>query len=212
MSSWDKLVVHGLLLAGAMAWTGVLAAGESPRYGFGSALSETEISSWDIDVGPDGAGLPPGSGTAAQGEALYLAQCAACHGEFGEGVGRYPALLGTRASLVGERTRKTVGGYWPYATTLWDYINRAMPFGNAQSLSPDQVYALTAYVLALNEIVAEDAVLDAHTLPAVRMPNRDGFVVAKGPDIKAAACMHDCAVPVKVVGRAARLDGATVGE
>ncbi len=212
MSSWDKLVVHGLLLAGAMAWTGVLAAGESPRYGFGSALSETEISSWDIDVGPDGAGLPPGSGTAAQGEALYLAQCAACHGEFGEGVGRYPALLGTRASLVGERTRKTVGGYWPYATTLWDYINRAMPFGNAQSLSPDQVYALTAYVLALNEIVAEDAVLDAHTLPAVRMPNRDCFVVAKGPDIKAAACMHDCAVPVKVVGRAARLDGATVGE
>lgn len=201
-----------LWLAGSLAWSGAAQAEDGPRYGFGTPLDAAEIRSWDIDVGPDGAGLPPGRGSAAEGESLYLAQCAACHGEFGEGVGRFPALLGTPATLVGERTSKTVGGYWPYATTLWDYINRAMPFGNAQSLSPDQVYAVTAYVLALNNIIDYDSVLDARSLPAVRMPNRDGFIVAEGTDIRVTACMHDCPAPTGVVSRATRRAGEGAGE
>jgi mono/diheme cytochrome c family protein len=153
------------------------------RFGFGRAPTADEIRRVDIDVGPDGAGLPPGSGTVAQGATLYAAKCAGCHGPAAEGTAVAAALVGRNpgdafdfaASRDKERT-KTVGNYWPYATTLYDYIHRAMPFDKPGTLAPDEVYSLVAFVLARNGIVKDDAVIDARTLPAVRMPARDRFV------------------------------------
>lgn len=123
---------------------------------------------------PDGSGLPPGRARVADGEALYAAHCAACHGGSGELAGN--ALVGGQDSLAGPRPLKTVGSYWPFATTLWDYIDRAMPYGNERMLTPTEVYAVTGWVLHLNGIVAADLVLDAESLTAVRMPNREGFL------------------------------------
>lgn len=201
MSNWVSLGAIALLVVSS---TGCEqdAQDKVERYGFGSPLTAEEVSSWDIDVGPEGLGLPAGQGTAVAGEQIYVAQCAACHGEFGEGSGRFPALIGTPASLVGARTSKTVGGFWPYSSTLWDYIYRAMPFGNAQSLSADDVYAVTAYILSLNDIIADTDVMNAQTLPQVQMPNRHGFITATGPDIKVGVCMQDCTTAVTVVSRA----------
>lgn len=159
-------------------------AGERPpqNLGFGRAAAPEEIAAWNIDVMPDGTGLPAGSGTVAQGQAVYAAQCAVCHGATGkEGpfdqlVGREPREgfpFGRDARLSSQRT---IGNYWPYATTLYDYINRAMPYDRPRSLQPQEVYSLVAYLLYLNEIVPEDAVMDARTLPQVVMPARDRFV------------------------------------
>jgi cytochrome c len=149
-------------------------AAQSPQ--LGQPIAPADIAPWDISIAPDGAGLPPGRGTATQGEAVYIAQCQACHGE--KGIGRpNDALVGGRGSLApGKPPLKTVGSYWPYATTLFDYIRRAMPFQESKSLTSDQVYAVAAYILHLNEIVGKDDVLDAETLPKIKMPNRDGFV------------------------------------
>lgn len=201
MSSLVKLLPALLL--------GLLVACDSEQstitsYGIGTPVTSEEIATWDIDVGPDGVGLPLGSGTAVSGEAIYLAKCAACHGDFGEGMGRFPALVGTPDVLVSDRPSKTVGSYWAHSTTLWDYINRAMPFGNAQSLTPNEVYATTAYILSLNEIIAEDEVMDANTLAKVKMPNQQGFITATGPDIKADACMKDCIDEPVVSSRASQ--------
>lgn len=129
----------------------------------------------DVDVLPDGRGLPPGSGTAADGKAVYAARCASCHGATGR-EGPNDVLAGGRGTLASAQPVRTVGSYWPHATTLWDYINRAMPFAQPRTLTADQVYAVTAYILYLNGIVAETDVLSADTLPRVRMPNRDGFI------------------------------------
>ena len=125
-------------------------------------------------ISPDGAGLPAGSGTVAAGKAVYASRCAACHGADGRQAGN--ALVGGSGSLATDAPVKTVGSFWPYATTLWDYIAVAMPYGTEKSLSPDEVYAVTAYVLYLNDIVGAEAVLDRDSLPEIRMPNRDGFV------------------------------------
>jgi mono/diheme cytochrome c family protein len=143
---------------------------------FGQPIAPSDIAPWDISIGPDGAGLPPGRGTAAQGEAVYAAKCQACHGE--KGAGRpNDALVGGIGSLAPDKAAvKTVGSYWPYATTLFDYIRRAMPFPDSKSLSSDEVYAVSAYILNLNGIVAANDVLDAQSLPKVKMPNRDGFI------------------------------------
>ena len=142
---------------------------------FGAAASAAEIAGFDISIPPSGAGLPAGSGTAKQGAAVYAAKCIACHGE--KGVGKpADALVGGIGSLATARPVRTVGSYWPYATTLFDYTRRAMPITNPLSLSNDEVYAVSAYVLYLNGIVAEDAPMTATTLPLVRMPNRDGFI------------------------------------
>src|SRR3954465_2802328 len=143
-------------------------------YGFGQPATAEEIAGWDIDIAPDGAGLPPGSGTVAQGKELFDRLGAKCHGAKGEG-GAAPALVGGIGTLNTDTPMKTVGSYWPYATTLFDYIRRAMPADKPQSLAPDEVYALCAYLLYLNGIVAEDAVMDADTLPKVVMPNHAGF-------------------------------------
>ncbi len=145
------------------------------RYGFGQPATLEQMAGWDIDIASDGKGLPPGSDSVAQGEALFAQLGAKCHGAKGEGTDAAPALVGGIGSLATDKPVKTVGSYWPYATTLFDYIRRAMPADKPQSLSPDEVYALCAYLLHLNGIVPADAVMDAKTLPQVVMPNHAGF-------------------------------------
>jgi S-disulfanyl-L-cysteine oxidoreductase SoxD len=166
-------MLERLALCTAMIVVAAPALAQAPR--FGQSIAPADIAPWDISIGPDGAGLPPGRGSAAQGEAVYIAKCQACHGE--KAAGRpNDALVGGKGSLAPDKAPvKTVGSYWPYATTLFDYIRRAMPFQESQSLTSDEVYAVSAYILQLNEIIGKDDVLDAQTLPKVMMPNRDGF-------------------------------------
>lgn len=144
-------------------------------FGFGQAATEEEIAGWDIDILPDGTGLPEGSGTAAIGKELYAQYGAAWHGAEGEGTSYAPALVGGIDSLDTDSPVKTVGSYWPYATSVFSYIRRAMPASGPQTLTNDEYYSLTAWVLWANGLVAEDDVMDAETLPQVQMPNRDGF-------------------------------------
>ncbi len=143
---------------------------------FGQPIAPGDLASWDISIGPDGTGLPPGRGTAKQGEAVYAAKCQACHGE--KGAGRpNDALAGGSDTIKSDKPAvKTVGSYWPYATTLFDYVRRAMPFNESKSLTADETYAVSAYILNLNGIVGADDVLDAQSLPKVSMPNKDGFI------------------------------------
>jgi cytochrome c len=161
--------VVGMLLSSGAAWA---------EAGLGQSVTTSEVAAWDISIGPDGAGLPPGGGTAEEGEAVYKAKCLSCHGENGAGgEGLADPLVGGIGSLATGQPVKTVGSYWPYATTLFDYIRRAMPFDAPLSLTADEVYAVSAYILWLNDgIVAEDQVLDAQTLPAIKMSNREGFI------------------------------------
>ena len=150
-------------------------AQQSPN--LGKAISVEDLASWDISIGPDGAGLPSGSGTVKQGEAVFMAKCQACHGEKGAGTPN-DRLVGGQGSLPGDKPPvKTVGSYWPYATTLFDYIRRAMPFNESKSLTSDEVYGVVAYLLNLNGVVPESETMDAQTLLKVTMPNREGFVV-----------------------------------
>ena len=142
----------------------------------GTPISEAEIAPWDISILPDGTGLPPGSGTPADGARIFAAKCSVCHGENGKG-GLAAAIAGGGPLTAGIETTKTIANFWPYATTLFDFTRRAMPWPRPRTLTNDEVYALTAYMLSLNKIVGEDAVMNAQTLPKVRMPNRDGFIV-----------------------------------
>jgi S-disulfanyl-L-cysteine oxidoreductase SoxD len=142
---------------------------------FGRPVTPTDVAPWDISIGPDGAGLPPGSGTAVQGEAVFAAKCQACHGAKGIG-GPNDTLVGGAGTLASDKPLKTVGSYWPYATTLFDYVRRAMPWDHPKSLTNDEVYAVSAYILNLNGVIGSDDVIDAQSLPKVKMPNRDGFV------------------------------------
>jgi S-disulfanyl-L-cysteine oxidoreductase SoxD len=180
-------------------------AGEAGQFGYGTPATLEQIAGWDIDARADGSGLPDGKGTVAQGEEIYVLQCAPCHGTFGEGEGRYPKLTGGEGTLTSERPEPTVGSYWPFAPTLWDYINRAMPFQAPRSLAPAEVYALTAYVLNLNNIVPNDFVADRNSLPMVKMPNRGRFIWEDPrPDTQAEACMKNCKRPeeVKIISSA----------
>jgi cytochrome c len=168
-------------------------------YGYGRAPTPEEIAGWDIDVRPDGQGLPEGSGSVADGEMLYEQKCAECHGSFGEGQGRWPVLAGGFDSLTHDRPEKTVGSYWPYASTLWDYVHRAMPFYAPQSLTDDEVYAIAAYVLYLNDIVGDDFVLTRDNLASIEMPNADGFFSPDPrPDAHNEPCMKDCKDPATI--------------
>ena len=158
----------------------VMVAAQKPL-GIGRAATADEIKKLDIDVMPDGRGLPPGSGTVRDGAKIYAAKCASCHGKTGEGASA-ERLVATDSGknfdfAMNGKLVKAVGNYWPYATTLYDYTYRAMPFMQPGTLTPDETYALTAYILALNKVIAEDAVMDAKTLPAVKMPARDRFVM-----------------------------------
>lgn len=203
MSAWARgFAVCGLLLL-FLIGSGMAAK----RYGLGAMATPEQIAGWDIDVRPDGKGLPPGQGTVLQGEEIYVQQCAVCHGEFGEGVGRYPVLVGGEGTLTSDDPVKTVGSYWPYAPTVFDYIKRTMPFGAAQTLTDDQVYALTAFLLNMNDIVEDDFVADASSLPAVEMPNRHGFIPDDRPDVSLGdPCMRQCRDQVKIIGWARKLD------
>jgi len=155
---------------------------QSPRFGVGRAPTADEIRDLGSAIAPDGTGLPAGSGNVSQGRAVFAAHCARCHGRQGEGeIGA--RLVGGQGSLRSPRPLKTVGSFWPYATTLWDYVNRAMPFDKPGALQPDEVYAVSAFILNLNGIIGDDQVLNAVTLPKVQMPNRDGFVPDARPDV-----------------------------
>jgi cytochrome c len=180
---------------------------ESPGYfGYGKAATPAEIAGWNIDArGTDGAGLPDGKGTVDHGAEVFIQQCAPCHGTFGEGEGRYPKLIGGEGTFTSERPEPTVGSYWPFAPTLWDYVNRAMPFSAPHTLSADDVYALTAYILNFNNLVPNDFVADRNSLPKVKMPNRDNFTWQDPrPDTAAVACMKNCVDPksVKIISTA----------
>jgi cytochrome c len=183
-------------LMSAMLHQPVLADnGKTGFYGLGHEVSALEIAGWDIDVRPDGAGLPKGEGTVDEGDELFQEKCAQCHGVFGEGAGRWPVLAGGEDTLSDQRPEKTIGSYWPYATTLWDYIHRAMPFFNPQSLNNNEVYALTAYLLNLNDIVDDDFIASRDTLAEVEMPNRNGFFRDPRPDVPREICMENCKNP-----------------
>ncbi|TWS98335.1 c-type cytochrome [Reyranella sp. CPCC 100927] len=203
-----------LALLSALLLGGSAHAQSAAPYGIGRPATAEQIKGWDIDIrGDDGRGLPPGKGTVKQGEELYLSQCASCHGEFGEGNGRWPELMGGKGTLTSDDPRKTVGSYWPYAPTLFDYIRRTMPFTAPQSLSDDEVYAITAYILNLNDLLPADATLDAAGLVAIRLPNRDGFIEGDPrPDTAspAAPCMTNCRkAPPKVTSDLAERLGVT---
>jgi cytochrome c len=173
MSTCRSAAATAALLASG--WIASAAAQEGPHLGV--PMSPADIAAWDISIGPSGAGLPQGSGTASAGAGVYNAKCIACHGE--KGVGKpSDQLVGGNGTLRDAAPVRTVGSYWPYATTLFDYIRRAMPWPQPQSLSADEVYSLTAYLLFLNGVVGETDVMNATTLPKVVMPNRDNFDVA----------------------------------
>ena len=182
------------------------------KFNLGRSATEAEIAAWDIDFRPDGKGLPEGKGTVAEGEEIYSEKCASCHGDFGEGIDRWPVLAGGQDSLTSERPVKTIGSYWPFLSTVFDYVNRAMPFGEAQSLEPDEVYAITAYLLNLNDVVDSEFELSRDNFVKTRLPNEANFIQDTRPDTQvvsegAEPCMKDCKPGlVKITGTARVLD------
>jgi cytochrome c len=177
-----------LFAAALAALVGVAGVQAQSAYGIGRVATPAEIAGWNIDIGRDGSGLPPGSGTVSHGREVFEQQCAACHGDKGEG-GVGDKLVGGQGTIATAKPVRTVGSFWPYAPTLFDYIRRAMPQNAPQSLSNEDVYAVSAYVLNLNGLLPGDATLDAKTLAAIKMPNRDMFVGDPRPDVKNPACV-----------------------
>ena len=171
----SSLKARLLTVATAAAMLGGVHAAAQQGPGLGQPISAADLAPWDISIQPTGAGLPAGSGTAATGAAIYAAKCIACHGEKGAGQPN-DRLVGGQGTLTELAQVRTIGSFWPNATTVFDYIRRAMPFQAPESLTNDEVYALTAFILAQNKIIGANNVMNAQTLPKVRMPNRDGFV------------------------------------
>jgi cytochrome c len=166
-------------------------------FGLGRAAHPEEIAAWDVDVLPDGRGLPEGSGNAFDGEEIYAEKCAACHGDFAEGVDNWPVLAGGFDTLADEDPVKTVGSYWPHLSTVWDYVHRSMPFGEAGTLTADETYAIVAYILYSNDLIEDDFELSHENLGSFEMYNRDGFVVDDRPELeysqwRAEPCMENC--------------------
>ncbi len=180
------------------------------KLGLGRAALPEEVAAWDVDVRPDGVGLPAGSGSVLDGEEVFADQCAICHGDFAEGVDNWPKLAGGADTLNHEDPLKTVGSYWPYLSTTWDYVNRSMPFGNAQTLTPDEVYAIVAYILYSNDLVDEDFVLSSDNFLDINMPNAGGFIIddrlTAEAHFIAEPCMQNCKDTVEITMRAAVLD------
>jgi len=177
----------------------------------GRVATPAEIAGWDIDVRPDGQGLPPGAGAVKAGEAVYMTKCAACHGEFGESAGRWPQVAGGAGSLRSDDPVKTVGSYFAHLSTVFDYVRHAMPFGDAQSLTNDELYAVVAYMLFLNDIVDEKFVLSKETFGKVKMPNAGGFYdddreTAEKSFWNPKPCMTNCKTDAKITGRARVID------
>jgi cytochrome c2 len=202
-------------LSGALA--GVIATPlMAQTYNLGRAALPAEIAAWDIAVEPDGTGLPEGSGDVYDGEELWVESCASCHGDFGEGAGAFPVIAGGEGTLTDRRPVKTVGSYWPYLSTVWDYVHRSMPFGNAQILSADETYAITAYILYSNGLVDDDFVLSRDNFLDVEMPNADGFYIddridSEVPQFSAEPCMSDCGEAVHITRRATDLQSTPEG-
>jgi cytochrome c len=179
MCRWWRIAGIVAFIGMAGAWPAVA---QLPAYGIGRPPTAAEVQAWDLTIPPDGQGLPPGRGTAAAGKGLFAERCASCHGEQGEDP-KYKLLVGGHGTLAMGNPVRTIGSFWQYATTLWGYIRRAQPFDAPGSLTPDQVYAVTAYLLHLNGIIGEQDIMDARTLPLVKMPNRNGFVPDPRPDV-----------------------------
>jgi cytochrome c len=222
MSKWLRRVLLGAGML-ALIGAGVAAAPKASKQatraeaakhlGIGREAKPEEIAGWDIDIRPDGVGLPAGKGTVKQGEAIYMQQCAACHGEFGESAGRWPILSGGDGTLASNDPVKSIGSYWPYASTVMDYIRRAMPFGNAQSLSNDELYAVTAYLLYLNDVIKdENFELNQTTFKSIRLPNGPNFhdddrETSERAFWRKSPCMTNClSEAAKITGRARVLD------
>lgn len=184
----------------------------SSKLGLGRPALPDEIKAWDTDVRPDGKGLPPGKGTVKQGDVIFQAQCASCHGEFGEGAGRWPVLAGGAGTLKADRPDKTIGSFWPDLSTAFDYIKRAMPYGNARSLNDDEIYAVIAYLLSMNDIVKdENFELSDKNFTSIKMPNASAFFdddreTSEKQFWKKDPCMKDCRSAPKVIGRAISVD------
>jgi len=179
-------------------------------FNLGKIATAEEVAGWDIDVRPDGLGAPVGMGNAIDGEEVYADLCAACHGDFGEGVDRWPELVGGEGSLGTHDPLKTTGSYWPYASTLYDYVYRAMPFGESQSLSYDETYQIVAFLLYMNDIIEDDFDVSQENIGSIEMPNRDGFFMPDPrPDVQAVnvePCMTNCNVATNIIGRARDID------
>ena len=182
----------------------------SQTLGLGRAATNNEVSAWDNDIRPDGKGLPVGSGSVIIGEELYTDNCSSCHGDFGEGIDRWPELAGGFDTLDSEDPVKTVGSYWPYLSTVWDYVHRAMPFGNAQSLNNDEVYAITAYILYLNDLVDEDFELSHVNFEEINLPNEENFYLDNRENLENTTynnrCMQNCKKDAMITKRAVVLD------
>jgi cytochrome c len=206
--SWPRSGLAALVM---LAVSINIATGGSRKLGIGHEATKEEIAGWAISIRPDGQGLPPGKGRVKDGEALYVERCAACHGEFGESAGRWPQVAGGSGSLKSDDPVKTVGSYFAHLSTVIDYVRRAMPFGDAQSLTNDELYAVVAYMLFLNDIVDETFVLSRETYRSVKMPNTGGFYDDDRETSEKAfwnpkPCMTDCKPEVKITGRARVID------
>ena len=202
-----------LVLTAQSAMTQSAMAGE---YGLGREALPEEVAAWDTDVRPDGHGLPDGSGSVEQGMEIFNEQCASCHGDFGEGAGRWPVLAGGEGTLDSDDPVKTIGSYWPYASTIFDYVQRSMPFGEARSLSNDETYAIVAYLLNLNYILEDDAVLSRQNFLDVSMPNEAGFFMDDRDLTEKARfaepCMKDCKTGVEILNKARIIDVTPQGD
>lgn len=206
MFDWVKLLT--LIITSLFFMNSAFAS--ERKFNLGKIALKKEVAGWDIDVRPDGKGAPIGKGNAIKGEEIYAEVCASCHGDFGEGIDRWPELVGGHDSLDTHDPVKTTGSYWPYASTIYDYIYRAMPFGAAQSLSHDETYQIVAYLLYMNEIIEEDFELTEKNIGKIKMPNRNGFLLPDPrPDVKiinGKPCMKNCTVPLKIIGKARDID------
>lgn len=211
------LKFRNLLIGSALVAALAAPAFAAGKLGLGRAALPEEIAAWDLDVSPDGTGLPVGSGDVATGDALFYDNCAVCHGDFAEGVDNWPSLAGGEGTLDHDDPEKTVGSYWPYLSTVWDYVHRSMPFGGAQSLTDDEVYAIVAYILYSNYIVGDDFVLSNENFLEVEMPNANGFIVddrdtVEVPVFTREPCMSDCKQSVEITMRATVLDVTPEGD
>ena len=207
MSGLVKAVLAGSLI---LVLTSAPALPADRPFNLGKIATAEEVAGWDIDVRPDGLGAPVGMGNAIDGEEVYADLCAACHGDFGEGVDRWPELVGGEGSLDTHDPLKTTGSYWPYASTLYDYVYRAMPFGESQSLSYDETYQIVAFLLYMNDIIEDDFDVSHENIGTIEMPNRDGFFMPDPrPDaqpLSAEPCMNNCTVATSIIGRARDID------